>query len=268
MAFASDELLVTHQLILGDGYPSCLGIDQTRIRGSSFEEGPKIIGDPNTWSSVSATLMVGQCTNIDLLYEPTYPVTFTFCGTPIINSPYSLAVDGSSLFIGNVDIQNSLFVNNSIKVNRSVEAEKDVTAQCGKHQLSKKKDFDIPHPNKEGWRLTHACLEGPEAAVYKRGRVKNKYEIPIPEYWNGLVDLDTLSVLIQPIGSHQDIIVKGWNKEKIILQSKGNMPIDCFYHLYCERIDTEKLIPEYEGSIEDYPGDNNQRSIVGYNYDN
>ena len=30
----------------------------------------------------------------------------------------------------------------------------------------------------------------------------------------------------------------------------------------------DRLIPEYEGTIENYPGDNSQRSIVGYNYDN
>ena len=31
------------------------------------------------------------------------------------------------------------------------------------------KGFDIKHPNKEGHRLRHICLEGPEAGVYYRG---------------------------------------------------------------------------------------------------
>jgi hypothetical protein len=56
--------------------------------------------------------------------------------------------------------------------------------------VSAKKDFDIPHPTKEGWRLTHACVEGPEAAVYIRGRVTNRTEIELPLYWKGLVDID------------------------------------------------------------------------------
>ena len=31
---------------------------------------------------------------------------------------------------------------------------------------SGKKNFDIPHPTKEGWRLRHVCIEGPTADVY------------------------------------------------------------------------------------------------------
>jgi hypothetical protein len=47
----------------------------------------------------------------------------------------------------------------------------------------------------------------------------------------------------------------------------GPLPIHCFYHVFGERIDTERLIAEYEGDIEDYPGDNSERSIAGYHYD-
>jgi hypothetical protein len=82
-----------------------------------------------------------------------------------------------------------------------------------------------------------------------------------------LVDVQTITVSLTPIGSHQDVIVKRIGENKIYLQSKGGMPIDCFYHIFGERKDTEKLISEYEGSIEDYPGDNSQRSIAGYHYD-
>ena len=35
------------------------------------------------------------------------------------------------------------------------------------------KGFDIKHPSKEGHRLRYVCLEGPEAGVYFRGRVRN-----------------------------------------------------------------------------------------------
>ena len=100
-----------------------------------------------------------------------------------------------------------------------------------------------------------------------RGRVKNQTEIHLPEYWTKLVDESTITVSLTPVGSHQDVIVKRIGDNKIYLQSKGGMPIDCFYHIFGERIDTEKLIPEYKGTIEDYPGDNNQRSIAGYTYD-
>jgi len=125
--------------------------------------------------------------------------------------------------------------------------------------ISSKKSFDIPHPTKEGHRLRHICLEGPEAGVYFRGRVTNNKEIILPDYWKSLVDWTTITVNLTPIGSHQSVIVKRWDEEKIYLQSNGGMPIDCFFHVYGERSDGERLIVEYEGtSIDDYPGDNSQ----------
>ena len=178
-----------------------------------------------------------------------------------------LAVGNDASFGSNVIINSNCNVGGNVEVQGRVRARGDVISQCGRHVLRRKKNFDIPHPTKEGWRLTHTCVEGPEAAVYIRGRVKNKTEINLPEYWKGLVDIDTITVNLTSIGAHQDIIVKRWDDEKVYLQSRGGMPINCFYYIMAERKDTEKLIPEYEGTIEDYPGDNSQRSIAGYHYD-
>ena len=121
------------------------------------------------------------------------------------------------------------------------------------------KGFDIKHPNKEGQRLRHICLEGPEAGVYIRGRLTETNVIDLPDYWKGLVDWTTITVNLTPVGSHQSVIVKRFDEEKIYLQSNGGMPIDCFYHVYAERQDCERNIAEYEGtSPDDYPGDNTQ----------
>lgn len=178
-----------------------------------------------------------------------------------------LAVGRKASFGSDVIISGEVFTGSNVKPKGNVDAQGDVFSNCRGHRLRSKKNFDIPHPSKEGWRLTHACVEGPEAAVYVRGRVKNQTEIHLPEYWTKLVDENSITVSLTPIGSHQDVIVKRIGDNKIYLQSKGGMPIDCFYHIFGERIDTEKLIPEYKGTIEDYPGDNNQRSIAGYTYD-
>ena len=43
--------------------------------------------------------------------------------------------------------------------------------------LTSRKPFDIPHPTKEGYRLRHVCLEGPESGVYYRGRLLNTNKI-------------------------------------------------------------------------------------------
>ena len=120
------------------------------------------------------------------------------------------------------------------------------------------KPFDIQHPTKgEGWRLRYACIEGPEVGVYFRGRVRREKVIVLPKVWKGLVHTNSISVQLQPIGAHQDVIIKRWDDEKIYLQSMGGMPIDCFYHVYAERKDINPLITEYQGdSCSDYPDPN------------
>ena len=71
------------------------------------------------------------------------------------------------------------------------------------------------------------------------------------------MNVQSISVQIQPIRAHQDIIVKRWDEEFIYLQNQGGLPIDCFYHVYAERKDINPLIVEYEGkNWEDYPDPN------------
>ena len=168
---------------------------------------------------------------------------------------------------GNVNVKKNVNVKGNVNADGNVKAKKEVYSNNGKHRLSSKKNFDIPHPTKEGWRLTHSCLEGPEAAVYVRGKLINTNIIKLPEYWEKLVDPDTITVSVTPIGSHQNIFVKEFDSKEVVLESAENIPVCCFYHIFGERIDTERLIAEYEGDIEDYPGDNSERSIAGYHYD-
>ena len=132
---------------------------------------------------------------------------------------------------------------------------------------AKPKAFDIKHPSREKYRLRYACIEGPEVGVYVRGRVKNEKVIILPYYWKDLVHEDSITVQLQPIGAHQDIIVKRWDDEKIYLQSRGGMPINCFYHVYAERKDVNPLIVEYEGNeCFDYPDPNYKPGVDNPNY--
>ena len=257
------DLFVGKRLFVGVGNPECLGRGPLEIRGSAYLEGPTITGSP-LFPNVWGTVMIGPLLNGESP-PPFIPGAIAACGI-VNNSPYSLAVVGDAAIFSNLDVDGIITAGAIVRAGTLIQSQGDVVAFCGAHRLSAKKNFDIPHPTKEGWRLTHTCVEGPEAAVYIRGRVRSN-EIVLPEYWKGLVDVDTITVNLTAIGAHQDVIIKRWDDEKVYLQSKGGMPIDCFYHIMAERIDTEKLIPEYEGSIEDYPGDNSQRSIAGYHYD-
>ena len=266
MAFTIDDIAVQHQLFVGKGLPRILGQGGSKIPGASYFEGPHIFGNPNVFPNIWATTMVGPLIN-PYSPPPFIPGVIPSC-TPVNNSPYSLAVVGDAAILDNCDVNNNITLGGNLNAGGNVIALGEVMSRCGGHILSAKKNFDIPHPSKEGWRLRHTCPEGPSNDVYVRGRVTGKTEISLPEYWKDLVDVRSITVNLTPIGAHQDVIVKRLDEQKIYLQAKGGMPIDCFYHIYGERKDGEKLIPEYKGtSPSDYPGDNSQYSISGYHYD-
>ena len=63
------------------------------------------------------------------------------------------------------------------------------------------KQFDIPHPTREGFRLRHSVLEGPERGVYVRGHLSGSNTIDLPDYWSGLIYEDSISVQLTPVGS-------------------------------------------------------------------
>lgn len=145
----------------------------------------------------------------------------------------------------------------------------EVYSNGGGHRLSAKKNFDISHPNKPGWRLRHTCLEGPSNDVYFRGRLTNNNTIDLPSYWNGFVDPESITVTLTQIGTQQDLIIDKieWGS-KIMVRSGSGSNIDCYYIVYGKRIDGEDLIVEYEGKTPaDYPGNNDEYSVVGWNYD-
>jgi hypothetical protein len=105
------------------------------------------------------------------------------------------------------------------------------------------KSFVIDHPTKSGHKLRHGSLEGPENGVYVRGQTQENV-ILLPDYWAGLVDEDSITVNITPIGRDQGIYVESWNVSKVVLSGTA---INCFYTVYAERKDVEPFEVEYEG---------------------
>jgi len=244
MSFVFDEVWVNNgQLVVGDNNinpPDALGKGAGRVRHSAYIEGPLQVGNAGNFSTAEGTVMIGADGNAGA-------VEALKVKGGVVVDPEKGDIHDSNL--KNVTGQSCSFSGSTINVQSW-------------------KGFDIKHPNKEGHRLRHICLEGPEAGVYYRGRLKNEKMIRLPSYWKGLVNVDTITVQLQPVGAHQNIIIKRWDDEFIYLQGQGGMPINCFYHVFGERIDGEKLIIEYEGDTPDkYPGDQSQYSISGYHYD-
>ena len=219
MAFLMDDAAFGGQVMVGAGKPIALGVGPTKIRGSGFVEGPLQVGAAQQFSKVKASLMVGIPANPDIK-------------TPLLYSLWCRLYARFERFVRVDELLKSRFIEAHIVRTRILQATI--------------KNFVIDHPTKEGKKLVHTCLEGPENAVYVRGRVLNRTEIELPEYWTKLVDSTTITVSLTPVGAHQDIIVKRIGDNKIYLQAKPGLPIDCFYHIFGTRLDVEKLIVEIE----------------------
>ena len=126
-----------------------------------------------------------------------------------------------------------------------------------------KKSFDISHPTKENHRLRYVCLEGPSAEVYVRGKLKDSNVIELPDYWKGLVDPESITVTLTPIGTFQELFYEEveWCSTIKVMNAAGG-PVNCSYTVFAERKDTPKNIPEYQGLTPlDYPGDNNNYNV-------
>jgi len=152
---------------------------------------------------------------------------------------------------------NSLQVNTLLSGAGSVNVNGSVSSNGGAHVLSSKKNFDMPHPNKSGWRLRHVCIEGPEIAVYCRGKVPPDGIINLPLFWDGLINPEDMTINLTPVGCWQELFVKEviWGKQVVVMNNAGG-PINADYHIIARRLDDD-LIVEYEGqSHEDYPGGN------------
>jgi hypothetical protein len=106
------------------------------------------------------------------------------------------------------------------------------------------KSFLIKHPTKSNYKLRYGSLEGPENGVYIRGRSQS-HIISLPDYWSGLIDENSITVNLTPIGKHQKLFVKEINKTSVIIDNNTWFSkLDYFYTIYAERIDVDKLVVE------------------------
>ena len=184
-----------------------------------------------------------------------------------VNNKNGLNVGNApSTFNGLVTVQGKLLVTGVISCQRIISPW--LSSQIAKAMASPAKSFDIEHPTKgKGHRLRHVSLEGPEIGVYVRGVLKGDNVIELPDYWKDLVDEDSITVQLTPIGKHQNLcysIAKMKNKTSILVNPHefNSHYIHCSYIVHATRKDLEPLITEYEGqSMEDYPG----KEFVGAN---
>lgn len=179
-------------------------------------------------------------------------------------------VTGNITAVGDITATGSLRQNGSLILSGVAGDVASFVNNLNATKLDKSnKGFDIQHPTKEGHRIRHICVEGPEdGPIYIRGKLEGNI-IELPDYWDGLVDFESISVHLTPIGSYQELFFEKmeWNKRLIIKNSAGG-PINCYYQVWAARKYNDKLQVVYEGETPaDYPGDNSRFSIAGYDYD-
>jgi len=187
---------------------------------------------------------------------------------PTCSASLAMKVDGDSKFVGDgktgpdaIVVEGDMFVSGAVDCGNKGKLAARFGAADGRP-----KPFDIQHPTKgKGHRLRYACIEGPEVGVYYRGRLKESNVIELPYYWKDLVDENSITVQLQPIGSNQNLVIQEFNNEFIVIAEDSTntdlitdlSTIDCFYHVYGERKDINPLIVEYEGETwQDYPDPN------------
>lgn len=105
------------------------------------------------------------------------------------------------------------------------------------------KSFVIPHPTVPGKKLRYGSLEGPENGVYARGKLIGNNRIELPEYWTKLVDPDSITVNLTPIGGHQNLYVEEVRNNVVVIKNANLLlkEINCYYTVFAERADVEKL---------------------------
>ena len=254
------------KLVVGTNDVSYVPPD-TSPTGTAVLNGPVYVGKTAASPGYEAVL------NITSNSAPQNPLD----AQPVCKASLAMKSDGCVKIVGDGKVANALHISGGPTNKLYVEGDAFFSGavDCGnKGKLAARfgvadsipKPFDLKHPTKgEGHRLRYACIEGPEAGVYYRGRLKESNVIHLPYYWKDLVHEDSITVQLQPIGSNQNLVIQEFNNEFIVIAEDSTntdlitdlSTIDCFYHVYGERKDINPLIVEYKGdSWEDYPDPN------------
>ena len=150
--------------------------------------------------------------------------------------PIAVDVLGNSIFKGNHVQTGNLTITGTMTAGFATWAGSIVATT---------KLFRVDHPNIDNYYLEHGCLEGPEHAIYVRGRVSRDGIIELPDYWQNFVDKESITVTLTPIGAFQELFVDRIEYGKrVYIKNQAGGKIDAYYQVHAERIDVDKLVVE------------------------
>ena len=166
-----------------------------------------------------------------------------FLAEAFTGAGFRLYYDGSQKFVtqpNGIDVTGTVTAD-GLTIEGIVSASGDIVS--GGNISGVTKSFDIEHPTKDGMRLHHGVLEGPEHAVYIRGKSSSSV-IELPDYWEGLVHEDTITVQLTPVGIYDKLYVEEIKDNKVTVYNNS----EYFYFITGERKDIERFEVEYGDS--------------------
>jgi hypothetical protein len=243
------------------------------LNSSNIETGNKILylstSSPSAITAVSSGIAIGPIAGVyaSLLFDGVsswqsaasiVPTTNTY-NLGSYNNPWNNAYSLNAVHTGTTNatstITGALQVAGGVGIGRDVIIGGNVgiktnnpayTLEVAGSFAAQTKSFVIDHPTKPGMRLRYGSLEGPENGVYIRGRLTGNTVIELPDYWTKLVDPNSITVDLTPVGKHQKLYVERIENNTVVV-GNGNLfgkDVDCFYIVWAERCDVEKLTVE------------------------
>jgi hypothetical protein len=165
-------------------------------------------------------------------------VTGSLSGSSIssLTASLALSVSGSS---GRV-LYNS--ADNTTTTSENLEFDGSNLTVGGQLNASTK-SFVIKHRTLPDKKLVYGVSEGPEHSVFIRGKLEGTNKIILPSEWDWLVDLDSLSVQLTPIGKYQKLYVESVEGLVITIANDNllSKSINCYYLIQGTRKDVEPL---------------------------
>jgi hypothetical protein len=208
--------------------------EDTVMTGSGYQP----VGDPALYISSSGAIQLPEYGSGTFTGTATYTLRIDASGN-IIEDPIGAgAVDGVA------EAQQVTFWDDTDTISGSNDLTWDGTTFTINGTLeATEKSFVINHPTQENKKLVYGVLEGPEHAVYCRGKISTNV-IELPEEWTGLVDEDTITVQLTSIGKHQNLYVEDIRDNKIFIRNANTFSskINAFYYVQGTRKDVKPLV--------------------------
>jgi hypothetical protein len=197
--------------------------------------GNLLIGRTNSTVGQNVKLDVNGAVNASALLVNGTPITggsasLTVAADTVNATRYIMFANGTTGSIATLNVSTGMTFNpstNAVTISGALNA---VT-----------KSFVIDHPIKPNMKLRYGSLEGPENGVYVRGRLDGESIIELPDYWWNLIDEQSITVNLTPIGKSQDLWVQSTSARFVHL----NQPAECFFTVFAERKDVDKLVVEF-----------------------